>query len=86
MQMKADITGCRIEIPQSVTATARGAAILAGMGAGVYHSWREAVHPISVTCQYEPDANLADVYQKQYEMYRRLIDAMLPVMKRQEDH
>lgn len=86
MQMKADITGCRIEIPQSVTATARGAAILAGMGAGVYHSWREAVHPISVTCQYEPDAHLADVYQKQYEMYRRLIDAMLPVMKRQEDH
>lgn len=85
MQMKADITGCRIEIPQSVTATARGAAILAGMGAGVYHSWREAVHPISVTCQYEPDAHLADVYQKQYGMYRRLIDAMLPVMKRQED-
>lgn len=86
MQMKADITGCRIEIPEAVTAAARGAAILAGMGTGVYRSWNEAVQPVRVTCRYEPDAQLADVYQAQYGMYRQLIDALLPVMKRQENH
>lgn len=38
-QIKADVTGKTIEVPSSDTATALGAAILAGMGTGVYESF-----------------------------------------------
>lgn len=47
-QIKADITGKRISVPSSDTATTLGAAILAGVGTGLYKSYEEAVaaeHP-----------------------------------------
>ena len=37
-QIKADVTGCRIEVPGSDTATSLGAALLAGVGTGVYRN------------------------------------------------
>ena len=40
--MKADITGNAIEVPASDTATTLGAAILAGVGTGVYASFHDA--------------------------------------------
>ena len=42
-QIKADVTGKRIEVPSSDTATTLGAALLAGVGVGVYESFEEAV-------------------------------------------
>ena len=42
-QIKADVTGKVIKVPSSDTATTLGAAILAGVGTGVYHDFKEAV-------------------------------------------
>ncbi len=42
-QMKADITGCRIDVPYADYATGLGAAILAGVGVGLYSDFNEAV-------------------------------------------
>ncbi|MCH9741144.1 MAG: autoinducer-2 kinase [Epsilonproteobacteria bacterium] len=41
-QILADVTGCRVKIPKVTEATALGAAMSAGIGAGVYDSMVEA--------------------------------------------
>ncbi|MEI6102226.1 MAG: FGGY family carbohydrate kinase, partial [Eubacteriales bacterium] len=42
-QIKADVTGKTIKVPSTDTATTMGAAILAGVGTGIYKSFDEAV-------------------------------------------
>ncbi len=42
-QIKADVTGCEFRVPASDTATPLGAAILAGVGVGMYESFEQAV-------------------------------------------
>lgn len=80
MQIKADATGRRIEVPQAQTAASWGAAILAGMGSGVFGSWEEAVGGIQVTRSYEPEAKRIGVYEEQYQKYLRLIETLDPLM------
>ena len=80
MQIKADVTGRRIEVPQAETAAAWGAAILAGMGSGVFGSWEEAAGSIQVTRSYEPEAKRIGVYEEQYQKYLRLIETLDPLM------
>ena len=80
MQIKADVTGCRMEAPQAETATARGAAILAGIGTGLYSSWQDAVKNIRVTRAFAPDAAARPVYERQYARYRELAAQLTPMM------
>ena len=42
-QIKADVTGKKVVVPASDTATTLGAAILAGVGVGFYKDYEEAV-------------------------------------------
>ena len=42
-QIKSDVTGKTMEVPSSDTATTLGAALLAGVGVGMYESFEEAV-------------------------------------------
>lgn len=54
-QIKSDITGKPIEVPSSDTATTLGAAILAGVGVGLYKDFEEAVNlTVKVTRRHEP--------------------------------
>ena len=54
-QIKADITGKPIEVPASDTATTLGAALLAGVGVGVYADFDEAVkETVEVKRRHEP--------------------------------
>lgn len=81
-QIKADVTGKRIEVPQSDTATTLGAAILAGVGTGVYGGFREAVDKtIAVRRTHEPGAALEDVYEDGYKKYRALYEHLEPMMQ-----
>ena len=80
MQIKADVTGCRMLAPASEHAAARGAAILAGIGVGVYGDWQEAVSGIAIERQYAPDAARHALYMRQYALYRRLAAVLEPVM------
>ena len=80
-QIKADVTGCEIEVPASDTATTLGAAILAGVGTGVYHSFEEAAQKtVSVRRTHTPDPGRQEAYEKGYRTYRQLYDRLKELM------
>lgn len=77
VQIKADITGKTMKIPASDTATTLGAAILAGVGVGLYGSFEEAVKKtISITRVQEPDLKRHEMYQKAFQKYLALSEHM----------
>jgi xylulokinase len=81
-QIKADVTGKRIEVPHCDTATTLGAAILAGVGTGMYAGFKEAVEKsIAIRRTHEPDADLKDVYEEGYQKYRNLYERLEPMMQ-----
>lgn len=76
-QIKADVTGCNIEVPGSDTATTLGAAILAGVGTGVYATCQEAAErTVSVRRRHTPDGSRKAAYDEGFsvylDLYRRL--------------
>jgi xylulokinase len=80
-QIKADITGKRMAIPESGTATALGAAILAGVGTGIYSSFNEAVaRTVKITRVHEPNADNKAVYERGYKVYRDLYERLKTLM------
>lgn len=82
-QIKADVTGKRIVVPSSDTATPLGAAILAGVGTGVYESFQEAVDmTVKITRVHEPDMEVHEKYQTYYEMYLGLYENLKDFMKK----
>jgi len=84
-QIKADITGKVIKVPASDTATTLGAAILAGIGTGVYDSFEHAVRKtIKLERVHEPNPAHQAVYQKGYRTYLQLYNNLKEVMNDQE--
>jgi xylulokinase len=72
-QMKADITGCRIDVPYADYATGLGAAILAGVGVGLYSDFHEAVKKtVHIQTSYQPNDEVRPLYNKGYALYRQL--------------
>ena len=80
-QIKADVTGCGIEVPGSDTATTLGAAMLAGVGTGVWQGFEEAARQtIRVNRTYEPDPTVKEAYDRGYETYRKLYGNLKDLM------
>ena len=80
-QLKADITGHVIEVPASDTASTLGAAILAGVGTGVYSSFSAAcTRTVAVTRTHQPDSSQRAVYDERYRQYRELYERLAPMM------
>ncbi len=76
-QIKADVTGKKFVVPMSDTATTLGAAILAGIGCGVYGSYEEAVNKtIRITRVHEPDMDKHEQYRKYMELYLKLYEVL----------
>lgn len=70
MQIKAEVTGCRISVPQITEAAATGAALLAGIGVGAFHSSEEAAASLHHTeTTYEPASEARAAYD---EIYQRI--------------
>lgn len=81
-QIKSDITGKPIAVPASDTATTLGAAILAGVGVGLYKDFEEAVNrTVQVRRYHTPNMENHDVYERNYqtylELYRNLKNTMM---------
>lgn len=77
VQIKADVTGKTFKIPTSDTATTLGAAILAGVGVGLYESFEEAVkETVTITRVQEPDMERHAIYQEAMEKYLKLSEVM----------
>ncbi len=82
-QMKADITGRPIEVPGADTATTLGAALLAGVGVGVYNGFGEAVsETVKVKRRHEPNGEYKEEYSRGYGTYRELYSALKDLMHR----
>lgn len=81
-QIKADVTGKTIKVPFSDMATTLGAAILAGVGVGVYASFEEAVDKIvKITRVHIPNKDNFSVYNKRYEKYLKIYDKLKELME-----
>jgi xylulokinase len=81
MQIRADVTGVPVSRPEDVETTARGAAMLAAVGAGMYPTVREAGHAMSVARvdRIEPDPARTAVYDELHGRYRSLYAALRPL-------
>ncbi|MGB9717271.1 MAG: xylulokinase [Thermoproteota archaeon] len=72
-QVKADVTGIRIRIPEVEDAAAMGSALLAGIGTGQYTSVQKAVESTVRTRRvYVPNAENHSAYLKLYEKYEAI--------------
>ena len=81
-QIKSDITGKPIAVPSSDTATTLGAAILAGVGTGVYLDFEDAVaRTVKVTRRHEPDIKKHQAYKENYKIYLALYENLKELMK-----
>ncbi len=79
-QIKSDVTGKVFQVPVSDTATTLGAALLAGVGCGLYRDYEEAVgRTVSVTRIYRPDPERHERYRDAMERYLRLSGALTEV-------
>lgn len=80
-QIKADVTGKKIIVPSSDTATTLGAVILAGVGIGMYSSFEEAVNKtVVIKREHEPDPSKQAVYDENYKIYLELYEHLKDVM------
>lgn len=83
MQNKADISGRPVETLEIEEATALGAAMLAGVGVGVYEDLQEAVTRVQKPGKmFEPNPKLVPVYNELFEIYQGVYPALKPVNNR----
>ena len=83
MQNKADIVGRPIEVLDVDEATPLGAAILAGIGVGLYKDEEDAYHHVQRGGHTDqPDSQRAAQYQQWFQIYRELYPATKAVNHR----
>ncbi len=81
-QITADVLGIRIEMPL-ITDASFGAALLAGVGVGVFPDEASAVSRcVSVACTHEPDPGRRARYDAQYAIYHDSALALTPINHR----
>lgn len=82
-QIKADVTGCTIQVPTSDTATTLGAALLAGIGSKVYKDYDEAVNrTIVITRTQTPNMENHEIYSRSMRMYIELCNTLTPMFSK----
>lgn len=80
-QIKADVTGIPMVVPASDTSATCGAAILAGLGVGMYRSAQEAVAEIvKVRRTQLPNEENAAIYGKYFDLYCKLYASTKDIM------
>ncbi|MGD0094358.1 MAG: FGGY family carbohydrate kinase, partial [Planctomycetota bacterium] len=82
MQNKADVVGKTIEAPEIEEATPLGAALLAGIGVGIYKDAQDACAQVSKPGRvYKPNTTLAKTYAEGFEAYKQLYPALKGVSR-----
>lgn len=83
MQIKADITGCKVATLKVREAACLGAALLAGTAAGGYGNLDEAVkHTVVLKDIYHPDKNAQTLYNEKYGVYKEIYDTLKKINSR----
>jgi xylulokinase len=80
-QIRADVTGLPATRPDDVETTARGAAVLAAVGAGLHPDVPTAVRHMRGSRREHiwPDSERRAIYAATHERYRQLYDALRPL-------
>ncbi len=82
-QILADVTGCTIKIPKITEATALGAAMAAGVGAGMYENISKASEDlVAWDKEYFPNAKNFDAYATIKEQWQELYENQLTLVER----
>jgi xylulokinase len=77
LQLKADITGIPVVAPEITEAAGLGAALLAGVGAGIFPSASHAAESIlRLREEIRPDPKSQQAYDRRFELYRRVYPAV----------
>jgi len=77
LQVKADVTGRKIVVPNITEAAALGAATLAGLGSGVYKDAKDVIkQTYGIKKVITPDSNNTSAYKKYYEIYKGLYNSL----------
>lgn len=76
-QIKADVCGRAFHVPVCGEATAMGAALLAGWGAGLIE--RDVFPAARPSAVYAPHAECAPAYERAYTLYQKLYRAVRPL-------
>lgn len=80
LQIFADVMQAPIEVVQGKEQGAQGAAMAAGVAAGIYKDYMDAVsRMVKVTKTVMPDRKRKAVYERKYETYRSIIRSLGPV-------
>jgi xylulokinase len=83
LQLKADICGIPLRIPQVTESACLGAAILASIGVGKYNNVDSAVQDaVKMDRTVEPQIKNAKAYQKRYELYTELYPNLISLLRR----
>lgn len=80
LQLKADISGLCLEVPAIEEATTLGAALLGGVGAGLWPHAEEAAHRVRRASRtVEPRPGMTERYRPLHAVYRRLYGALAEI-------
>jgi xylulokinase len=83
MQNKADVVNRPIEVPEVEEATPLGAAILAGIGVGLYRDEQDAFERVYKPGRtYHPDPDLAAKYARWFPIYKELYPSIKSISHR----
>jgi xylulokinase len=86
-QIKADVTGLQVNVPEITETTALGAAFLALIGIGAYSTLSEASeHIVKIRECIDPDPATQSAYTEAYERYRQTYFTLLPVFEDAAKH
>lgn len=87
LQICADILGSPVIRPACQEAGTLGAAILAGIGTGLFSSFNQAVaESVKLERVFEPDIQNKFAYQERYQQYQELLTILNPLFEVQGRH
>ncbi len=76
----SDALGLPVDVPEATEVGALGAALLAGVGIGLFPSLEDAIeHACRVTARYEPDMSRYAALSERFARYVALAEAILPL-------
>jgi len=80
-QTLADVTGCTIKVPKVTEATALGASMAAGVGAGIYSDLKTASKELVVwDKEYQPNMDNHDKYKEIKNTWQKVYDEQLKLV------
>ena len=80
-QIKADVAGVPLGVPNMQDGTVFGAAFLAGIGVGAFDDYKAALkQTVKVEKWYEPRLEHKELYDELYEAYLMSYESLKPVM------